>query len=77
MAVDIASLHTLLSNAGLPVVGVAYYAHAGHAAYVAAVAPVVWMSLADADMRIDLSRALTAEEQAQAEGLIASWAETL
>jgi hypothetical protein len=77
VGVDIASLSESLVAAGLPVVGVAYCTHEARAAHVAAQDPVLWFSLAAAEVRLDLSHALTAEEQVQAEGLIASWAETL
>jgi len=63
--------------AALPVLGVTYCSHEARAAHVPAQEPVVWVGLADAEVRLDLTRALTAEEQAQAEGIILAWAETL
>ena len=77
MGVDIASLSESLVAALLPVEGVAYCTPAARAAHVAAHAPVLWVSLPGAEVRLDLSRALTAEEQATAEGLITAWAEVL
>ncbi len=75
--IDVATLHESLTTAGLPVVGVAYTTPEGRAAHVAAHAPVLWFSLPTAEVRLDLDRALTAEEQATAEGIILAWAEVL
>lgn len=77
MGVDVAPLHTSLVDAALPVVGVAHTTPEGRAAHVPAQDPVLWVSLPTAEVRLDLDRALTAEEQAQAEGIILAWHETL
>jgi hypothetical protein len=73
VGVDIASLSESLVAAGLPVVGVANCTHEARAAHVAAQDPVLWFSLADADVRLDLSRGLTAEEYMRAEDVVAVW----
>lgn len=77
MGVDIASLDVALTAATLPVVGVAYCTHEAREAHVPAHTPVAWVGLPDAEVRLDLTRDLTPEEQAQAEGLIAAWAAAL
>jgi len=71
---DIMDLHTALQTAGLPIVGVAYTTPEGRAAHVVAQDPVLWFSLPEAEVRLDLSRVLTAEEQVEASGIIDAWA---
>ena len=72
--IDIMTLHADLQTAGLPVVGVAYTTPEGRSAHVAAQDPVLWFSLPEAEVRLDLTRVLTAEEQVEAAGIIEAWA---
>ena len=77
MMIPLTPLLTSLTDASLPVVGVAYCTPEARAAHIAAHAPVQWFSLPDAEVRLDLSRALTDEEQAQAEGIITAFGENI
>lgn len=73
MGVDIASLDQALQTAGLPVVGVAYCPEPGAEAAHCPVGPTWWHGC----VRLDLTRDLHEEEQVEAAGIIAAWAEDL
>jgi hypothetical protein len=77
VGVDLASLAEALVASNLPVVGVAYCTTEAMAAHVPAQAPVAWVGLADAEVRLDLTRELTPEEQTQALDLVVVWSEAL
>ena len=70
---DIIDLHTALQAAGLPVVGVAYYTEPEAQAAHVPVGPVWWHGC----VRLDVTRDLDEEEQVEAAGIIAAWAEGL
>ena len=74
---DLGSLHDSLTSAGLSLVGAAYCTPDDKAAFTPAQGPVAWVAAGDAWARLDLSRDLTPEEQAQAEGIVSAWAEVL
>jgi hypothetical protein len=73
VGVDIASLDQALQTAGLPVVGVAYCPEPGAEAAHCPVGPTWWHGC----VRLDLTRDLHEEEQVEAAGIIAAWAEDL
>lgn len=71
---DIMALHDALMTASLPVVGVAYARTAAErGAHVPAVDPVLWLPAGTGFVRLDLTRDLDEEEQAEASGIIDAW----
>lgn len=72
--IDISSLHESLTTASLPVAGVGYARTvAERDAHVPAVDPVLWLPAGTGFVRLDLTRDLSAEEQAEASGIIDAW----
>lgn len=74
---SVLTLLDTLVTASLPVVGAQCTTSEGRAAHVAAHAPVLWLPIGTGFVRLDLTRSLDAEEQVEAAGIIAAWAEDL
>ena len=71
--VDVASLHESLQSAGLPVVGVAYYPDPELRHAHAPVGLAWWYVAEDYAVRVDVSRTMSAADEALAANVISAW----
>lgn len=70
----IAELHASLASVGIPVVGVAHYPDPASRAHHVSAAPAWWHVAESYAVRVDVGRALSAEDEALAADVIAEWA---